>query len=61
MPHFGRLHYAGRTTLSDKNYNTPKVDGKVSWKHILGKEAESICLATAWSAGPALPALHEAV
>ena len=41
MPHFGGLHYAGRTTLSDLRYNPPKVDGKVSLKHIFWKRGRN--------------------
>ena len=35
MPRFGGLRYAERMTLSNLHYNTPKVDGKISWKYIL--------------------------
>ena len=47
--------------MIDLHYNTPKVDGKVSWKHtyIMEKRQKLIIgLATAWSGGPALPALN---
>ena len=41
MPRFGGLRYAGRMTLSDLRYNPPKVDGKVSLKHILWKRGRN--------------------
>ena len=61
MPHFGGWHYPGWMTVIDLHYNTPKVDGKVSWKHtyIMEKRQKLIIgLATAWSGGPAPPALN---